>query len=344
MFKEIKTNKNKNNTNGVFAIGEQKFFYKLLVIDEYKKELQGYNFLKEFYPVSNLIFYKELNTKYGLLVFEYENSVDIKEGMLVELFSNSKTFNQDKSKLVKILNLYKQVFLKSIKKTKENSCHVFFEDRIKSRIEKYYNKQFIEKYTNNDIELNSYSVLIDLDIILKSIKKYFSHDKNRWSVISQCDPNDLNIGVKPILFDYLAGGYNPLMAEFAVFFWYNLAQGSYLSPLYNGSFADHKRIYKKLDKVIMNKNKITHKISVKRKAFIIEYIDKVLVPVVKKTEGYNDWYDDFKNYFAMKILAVFDVSKIKEKDTCLSLGYLQLFYNDLKIDSLERFKKIINDL
>ena len=77
----------------------------------------------------------------------------------------------------------------------------------------------------------------------------------------------------------------------------------------------------------------------KPKSFLISFS-----PVIKNIGIYDDWYNDFKNYFAMKVLAVFDVSKMSKKDMLLSLGYLELFYNNLDIKNLKDLKEVVNKL
>jgi hypothetical protein len=344
MIKNLKINKNTNNINGVFAVDEFKFFYKVLTIEEYDRELNGYNQLKKYYPVSRLVYNHKISSKNGILIFEYENSVDSKSGLLVSLFFNNHSFNKDKLLFSKILSIYKNVFIKTISKTQETSSDVFFSNRIKTRINKFYSKDFLDTYLNKKIKLNNFEIFLNTEGVIMSVKKYFKIKKNKWSVVSQCDPNDLNIGTKPVLFDYLAGGKNPLMAEFAVFFWYNLAQGSYLSTKYNYSLKEYIKNRDKLDNVSLINNTIRHKISKKRKEFILSYIDEVILPVIKNIGIYEDWYNDFKNYFAMKVLAVFDVSKMSKKDVLLSLGYLELFYNNLDIKSLKDLKEVVKKL
>ena len=344
MIKNLKINKNTNNINGIFAVDEFKFFYKVLTIEDYIKELKGYNKLKEYYPVSKLIYNRKISSKNGILIFEYEDSVDSQSGLLVKLFFNNHSFNDDRLLFLKILNVYRNVFIKTISKTQETSSDVFFSNRIKTRINKFYSKDFLDSCSNKKFKLNNFKIVLNTEGIIVSVKKYFKIKKNKWSVISQCDPNDLNIGTKPVLFDYLAGGENPVMAEFAVFFWYNLAQGSYLSPKYNSSLKEYIKNRDKIDNVLLINNIIKHKISKKRKEFILCYIDKVIFPVIKKIDVYEDWYNDFKNYFAMKVLAVFDVSKMSKKDMLLSLGYLELFYNNQDIKNLKDLKDVIKKL
>ena len=186
---------------------------------------------------------------------------------------------------------------------------------------------------------------INFKKIIISLKNFFNSKKKDYCIISQCDPNDLNIGTKPVILDYLAGGYNPLMAEFAIFFWYSIAQGSYFSVVYNeNEYTNHSSIIKKIDKVAFNRNELTHQISYKRKKFLINYIKKVIDPLLKKTHKNYNWYEEFKNYLAMRIISVFDIAKMNEKDKLLSLAYLDLFYNQINISETPQLIKIIKEL
>jgi hypothetical protein len=169
--------------------------------------------------------------------------------------------------------------------------------------------------------------------------------KNEYCVISQCDPNDLNIGTKPIILDYFGGGYNPLMAEFAILFWYCVAQGNYFSVVYNKKeYTNHPAIIKMIDKVTFDKGRLSHYPSNKRIKFLINYIKKVIAPLVKEMPKNYDWYEDFKNYLAMRIISVFDISKMEEKDRLLSLAYLDIFYNKSEIKKTSQLIELIKKL
>ena len=45
--------------------------------------------------------------------------------------------------------------------------------------------------------------------------------------LSQGDPNTLNIGTKPIFFDFATSGYNPIICEFSAMFWSVLIADAY---------------------------------------------------------------------------------------------------------------------
>ncbi len=333
----IKFNSLSNGTR-FFSIGNESFFLKKLSLHQFKKELNGYRVVRRYYPVPSLVCV-EKNNKNGIMIFEFEKSISNNKGLLVDLFAQKNKFDNS---FLPILRLYRKVFLQTLKKTKNKSSNVFFEDRISTRLKKFYNKKFIDSFQNKTVILNGRLININLKNTIDSIDAYFKKQRAEWCVVSQCDPNDLNICVKPVIFDYLAGGLNPLMAEFATLFWHNVGQGNYLSPKYNKKyFLDHQAILKKLDKLEFRGNSLRHRSFIVRQDFLKAYVDLVIMPCMNKIGSFDSWYEDFKNYLAMKILAVFDVSRMEKKDIIFSLAYLEYFYNNINPKSP---KDLINQI
>lgn len=326
VVKELVENKNKNNINGVFEIANKKVFYKILNNLDFIKEIEGYDIISQYYKTPKQYF-KIKNNQKNIVGYEYNESVAKNHGLLIDYFMENVRLDNH---YYKILNNYKKVFLKTINLTSCSSCNIFFEDRINTRLKDNYN--FI---------LNHFKNKFNIKPLYKSIRHYYkvNSKKEKWSIISQCDPNDLNICIDGTIFDYTAGGYVPIMAEFATFFWYNLIQCEYLSPKYNSkAFENHNNIYKNMIKnKFVNNKTLDINISSMRLDAIIYYMEKVILPVLSKV-NYENWYDDFKNYLAMKALAVFDFKEMRKKDICLTIKYLELFYlNDFDI-----FKEFIN--
>ncbi len=347
MIKNLRVNKNRNNTNGIFSIKDQKFFYKILCLDDYEKELKGYQFIKEAYPVANLIFHGYINNKKnGLLIFEYEKTIEKNRGLLIDIFSSRKSYRVDVEIFDSILDVYKKAFQNSFKRTSSKTSDIFFRDRIKTRLKTYYKKFFFKEIYKLKFKFKKWEIRnIEFKKIIRLLEKFLINKRNEYCVLSQCDPNDLNIGIKPIILDYLGGGYNPIMAEFAILFWYCIAQGNYFSVVYNkNEYTNHSIIIKKIDKVIFDKGKLNHFPNKKRIIFLINYIDKVIDPLIKKMPDNYDWYEDFKNYLAMRIISVFNISKMKAKDKNLSLAYLDIFYNQLKINKTSQLIEVIKNL
>lgn len=318
--------KNGQNETSGFEIGGSKFFYKVLPLRVFQKELSGYLALKDHYPVPRLLS-AQSNKETGVLLFDYEDTIAENSGLLVDLFAQKGKLDKD---FLPIIKLYKKVFLSTLRKGRGSTSDIFFKERVSTRLPLYYRKTFINSIDGKTVRLNDVFLKLQLARTIQQIKDYFKKDKTHWCVLSQCDPNDLNIGTKPVLFDYLGGGLNPLMAEFATLFWYNLAQGNYFSLIYNPkTFKMHEDIRKKIDRVEIRSGKIDHKPSLVRKEFIETYTNQVVMPCLAKIPNYEGWYQDFKNFLAMRILGVFNVSAMKEKDKLLSLAYLEYFYNQV---------------
>lgn len=347
MIRNLRVNKNRNNTNGIFSIKDKKFFYKILCLEDYEKELKGYQTIKEAYPVANLIFHGYINNKKnGLLIFEYERTIEKNQGLLIDIFSNNKSYEEDVTIFDNLLNVYKKAFQNSFKRTSSKTSDVFFQDRIETRLKKYYKKNFFEKTSKVNFKFKKWEIKnIEFKKIISLLEKFLLNKKNEYCVLSQCDPNDLNIGTKPIILDYFGGGYNPVMAEFAILFWYCIAQGNYFSVVYNkNEYTNHPIIIKKIDRVIFGKGKLGHFPSKKRITFLINYINRVINPLIKKMPDNYDWYEDFKNYLAMRIISVFNISRMEKKDKNLSLAYLDIFYNQLKINKTSQLIEAVKKL
>lgn len=333
-------NINKNNVNGSFYIGDYPFFYKINSYQNYKKEVTGYKKIKKYYNVPKLI-YKNAEKDNGILIYEYNKNICDNSGLLVDYFAKNNTITKD---FIMIINNYKSVFQKTLKYKYTTNVDIFFKDRVSSRLEKYYNEDFYN-YINNlkPIKFNGQTIRFEnVKNIINSIKKFYSLRKQTYTVISQCDPNDLNICEDGMILDYLCGGDIPLMAEFATFIWYYIAQSEYLSLKYNKkSFEKHNEIYKKISKVTLSDSNLEFKIRKIRKEAINMYINLIIEPILSKID-FKNWYEEFKNYLSMKILTVFNLNDMDEKDKILSLTYLILFYERDNIKNTNDLKEFLN--
>lgn len=304
-----------------FEYNGRKFFLKVCRRDLLKREIDGYGSCREFYPVPKMEgFFKDETS--GYLIYEYESTIGKDKGLLVDLFSNN-TANRES--LEKIISMYESAFEQSLTKNVGHAADIFFKDRIPTRLEVFYDQEFLKKAF--DFTFNGRKISIALQQYVDEIQSFFSHENEKWCVVSQCDANDLNIGTKPVLFDFTAGGHVPLWAEFATLFWYQLAQGSYLSLKYNANaFRGHERIFDTADSVLLEKDSLAHIPAQSRIEFVKVYIERVISPLWDRVKD-DLWYEQFKYYAAMKILCVFDVSKMEQADQLLSLGYLEAIFN-----------------
>ena len=226
-------NINKNNINGVFSISDTKIFYKILSDQEYLMEKRGYQSIKNEYKVPEKIFEIDNNNIIGYEFYD-------KSELLISYFIKNKQITKEYEDLLKI---FKNVFCKTIDYSYSDNSHIFFEDRLNTRLKK--NVSFsLNKYSNKTFNINKHKIDMDILQINNEIITFFNKKGRKWNVVSQCDPNDLNICIDGTIFDYTAGGQTPLMAEFAVFTCYNLIQGEYLSLKYNKkAFSNYKEIY-----------------------------------------------------------------------------------------------------
>ena len=332
-LKLIEYNKNKNNVNGVLQIYDSKIFYKVLGKEEYNHELNGYKLIRKYYRTPEQIFSFVFKGK-GFIGYEYLED----KTLLLEYFIHNNILNKQ---YIKVFDIYKEVFMKTITLRKPSNSVLLFENRIDTRLKENYNYILTNNYNNTFVMYNGEKIMIDISTIYKSVRQFFKNNKKRVCVVSQCDPNDLNICLDGTMFDFTSGGYVPLMGEFATFFWYNFGQAEYLSIKYN------KNAFNKYDitnfNTEINENNIEYKPRLIRQQAIDNYI--LLINKVMKfyneKEYDNNWFNEFKNYLAMKILAVFNFKEMESKDIKFSLAFISKVYNyDYKdINNLKKLYK-----
>jgi len=339
LIKQKYVNINRNNINGAFFIGDTGIFYKILTKEEYKQEIEAYDLIKKYYRVPQRYFNIANNNKY-IVGYEYINNIDVNKGLLVDYFSNNDILTD---KYYEIINIYASVFNNTICLGNYTNCKILFDNRLDNRFKANYNNKFLNSLNGKQIKINSQKCIINLDNIISNVKKYFEVKTPTFLVVSQCDPNDLNVCEDGMILDYTPGGYVPLMAEVATFFWYYLAQGEYLAVKYNKkAFNNHSNIKKRINKVTFSDDKVIHNFREIRRDAIILYMKKVTKPALEKVD-FKDWYNEFKVFLAMKVMAVFDFDTMEEKDIILSIGYLQLFF-DKNFENIDDFINYIEEL
>lgn len=337
IVKQIEINKNINNINGVFSINDTKYFFKILNAREFIMEKNGYNELKKYYNVAEMIAYDIDNS---LVMYKYNTTNKEGEGLLVDYYSKNDCIDEQ---FKNIFQKYYLVFNETIKKSSKGNCKIFFEDRLQTRLKNNLNNPLVKKYNTKILNINNKKVLLETTKLEANIYNYFENVKQEWCIISNADPNDLNICLDGSLFDYTAGGNVPLMCEFAVFACYTLIQGEYLALKYNKkAFKNHMNIMDKINCVQQIDNKIIHKPrNIRIEAF--EYYAKNIVEPILSKINYKDWFHDFKNYFSMKLLAVFPFDNMEEKDILLSITYFNLIYKQ-KINNIDDLINFIKNL
>lgn len=334
---------NLSQKHGVIITDSRKVFYKKLDLSLGESEVNGWDQLKDFYPIADLLAaHTRGDTKY--LFYRHEEGAEKVDLLLYQFIET-----YDVKKIEKILFMYRKVFQKTISSEKQLSSKVFFFDRLGTRLTKWYeNSENLQSDLLKTQHLNGFPLRSDITFSeIFETAKLASTREPIISILSQCDPNDLNITTKPLLLDYTAGGYVPLMAEFATFIWYHLAQAQYLAPLLNQeAFSNHPDIYDNLDSVdgdVLFEN-ITHIPNQNRVSFIQKYTEDVVSPVFIL---YDEWYRDFLGFITMKILCVFNLEKTGDPGKQpsarqLSVAYLKFFYSINPKSPAELIEKITN--
>src|SRR3989338_1773323 len=119
---------NSNSRFGSLAIFGKRIFFKILPSVNYRRELEGYFAIRGYYPVPNLIFRLQL-FGVGILVFDYESTIDAVGGHLVDFFCG---LSDDYFAVLKVFHLYKDVFQKTITAATGEACDVFFSNRVRT--------------------------------------------------------------------------------------------------------------------------------------------------------------------------------------------------------------------
>lgn len=136
-----KINKQNNSTNGYFDYSGNKYFFKLVDRENYDDELYGYRLLNGKIPVKKIIyhsFYKE--DKY-IIIYEYEDSIKQDQGLLNDLLVeyDQKRISIDTNNKIKQLIAVHNLFFCDIKNTNNSRNKKFYNDRIETRLKKWYN-------------------------------------------------------------------------------------------------------------------------------------------------------------------------------------------------------------
>lgn len=301
----------------------KRLFVKIIPRSEYLHEIYGYEMASQYYPVPRLYLHFSL-FGFCALIFQYEKSLDKLGGQVVDYF----TWSSDDQDLIHgVFDMYRTVFKKTltIRQCKQGEpSDIFYRNRINTRLLPWYKESSLQELEGVRVSFNGYPLKLQLDVLINEAQVYFSPKRVLPCVISQCDPQDLNLGTKPVVMDFRAGGHTPLMAEFASYLWFNLAMGNYLAPLLNpATYKNKPDIFEHLDKMECVQDsygewQIEHSLSERRCWAIKEYSYKVLKPLLTE---YPTWFDDLMPHLTMRALTVFNLSQDK-KNLLFVLAYI----------------------
>lgn len=328
--KEWIRNENNGNLTLIQNIKDSRYFIKICTLKEYRKELMGYKAISHAYPVASLA-HHYIDKDHGILIFDHESSIDNNRGLLADFFSNQDGSTND---IEMLITMFRNVFTTFTRIDMGTSANAFYRDRAQARIPTFYPREFLNEVDGKGLILNGEAVSIRLSEILASVQNYFTKNKLLPCILSQADPSDLNLGLKPIVFDYANGGWNPLISELASQFWFCLILSNYLAPTYNPCpYANHSAVFHNLGKVNLQGINLDHTISPARKTFLTQYIEDVIMPAMSCTPEYSNWYEDFRHFLAMRILGIFNVSTMNYMDQYICLAYLEKYFWNTSITS-----------
>ncbi len=317
-----------NSINGIAYKEKEKFFYKIQDINSFYSELVGYFTIFNYFQVPqlcNLFIYNNC----GVITYKYDNSINVNEGLLCDALLKG-----DIELNYKFLN----IILKNYKKYIYNHTYPmqkFYEDRIDSRLNKYFDSNWIDY----DFIINNGASFKIRDIFDK-INVYFKKKRIHKCVLSHGDLNTMNIGLKPLFMDFMTSGYNCIEAEIALFSISILFIDLYFSPKYHkNSYRNHEQIFDHIPKIdcdyIIGKEisiKASLKTTLTRKRLIEKYIENL---------DYSD--DDLVYYILMRLLTIFDIDKYDDNDKYYSLFLFVYFYIEMKINR-KTFKEIVRGI
>lgn len=333
-----------NSINGVIEKCNKKFFFKILGNQDFDNEIIGYIKIKNALPVNKIIEIYKLQNCY-IIIYEYENTISYNEGLLNDFLVKNDIEITDDSKQVinRIVNLYNSSFKVTINKN-VYPMKQFFQERIKSRLKKWYSK---EKFFDYNVNINGMESRKTTEIINEA-NNFFEKKCKLECSLSQGDPNTLNIGTKPIFFDFATSGYNPIICEFSAIFWSVLIADAYFCPKYHPkSYYNHNKVFENIDKfnpdlryeINDKEKKINIQSNIKSSRIRINFIKEY----IKMLESLEIRIGKEIIYFIlMRILCIFDIRTMSKEDYFYSIFILHYLYENISDDVYDSLKTIIN--
>lgn len=319
-------------------------------VKESIQEKHGYNKLKLHYVLPKKIAFINLRVL-AICIYEYWGNDNNNQGLLFDILGHKDKENtvdfmtsMKKNLFQPYINTYKLV-------TQDKVIQKLFKDRAKTngRLYDYYGeikKLKILNVKKQKFILNNVEYELKFTQTINYLNDYFTKQKMVHSIISQGDPTDLNIGNPFTFFDYDTSGRNSLFGEFAVFVIYLAYFGDYLVPKYNPSvFKYHSNALKMLkinaptisynleiDKTIVLN--VKDSLSKNRKFMLQWYCEEIIIPICKILRIKN-FEKEMQPYLLMRLLAVYNIFELEEKDTMFLLSKILIFtQQNFKLEDL----------
>jgi hypothetical protein len=315
---------------GVVTAQNQRYWYKFGSHAEMQQEEAGYKTISGHYPTPRLLKTLDLPASKMALVFEHLPEVSDSAGLLADYTNTPEEVAEFFEPFAEHLA---NVFRTTLARRHEGaSSDFFYRDRIAPRLIGFYDDDFLRKYSGS-YTVNEHNCDLDLMALKQELLTYFDGVRVLPTVLCQADLNDRNITAAGEVLDYVGGGYNPIMAEWAYFYVYQLVLGpviapTYQAPVYRGCAQHHLQI---------TDRSIKYKPGGARPWLIQSFYDTVIVGAID-TKTYPESLEHFKIYTAMRILTIFDLRHFSEQHRILMLGLLA------RVLAAESFEELCHDI
>lgn len=336
----------KNSINGYAGKDNRKYFYKILDMKHHEQELSGYATVRFKFPCSVLIGV-DYFIDHVISFYEFDKSTGENRGLLQDLLAQ---YDEDTHlpehvliQLDTVISAYTQNYSDQISR-KSYPLDLFFKDRLKSRIVLWYENC---EWMDYMVYVNGEKSITTRDILQESMY-YFETAPELPCVISHGDPNMLNLGLKPVFFDFYVSGYNPPIADLTIFFLSVLLFDRFLALKY------HKRTFMEHDFILQQKNDLdticlshtnhllkTIKLDVRLVCSPVRH--ELLNKLLDNMESFDLKFDDAARYFiAVRIMSVFNLNEMEVPDRMYCLALLHLFYSRFyENNGLESFRSVL---
>ena len=265
--------------------------------------------------------------------------------ILVENDKSELISEQNLFYLNNVLSVYDTIYSKKTVNLDKSANDMFFIERINTRLKVWY-EDLIN--SNKKIKINN-NINVSLSNILNETIHFFEESNSTHScVLTQGDPNTLNISIKPSFFDLVTAGYNSIVSEVAITIISTLLYDNYFCPHYHpNSYGTHVQaiynyhlfkpdltINENNDELIINSNIITSNI---RKKYILDYIN-----ILKKNNIVIN--SEIRYYLVMRLMCVFNINKMKKIDYYYSLFLICYFFSHITDDFYDSIANIIQEM
>jgi hypothetical protein len=332
-FEEVsKISNNKLSNNKDFLLKQ----LKNKNVDQLKKNYLEY--AKKLNLISVVTFLKLKDTYEVLMPFDNIGQ----ELLLHDLMGNNKIDDKLEGKWESLIKRYFAVINETISKSLECRNDILFLKRI-PRLEKYLRSE--KKEIKEILTINNKKAEKTIKTILLETKEYFLTEKIKVSAITQGDFHEMNISLKPVIYDIDLLGENDILGEFAVFIWGTLIQEPHLLRKYKINHFNESKLLKDKscftqikynNKKIEVNYKITHNKS--RNKILNIYLEGIK-KIIKEKNEINWKY--LKYYMILRIFCVDNILEYEELDFMLCLALANELYS---FQTIEEYINFIDNL